>query len=187
MLNKYLLNRWSQQLCSKLSSEGGQRQPQWEQSPFVLAKIKLLEGFGSSNTKDSHLLWDRSDFPTRLLHRYCACPQWLQPSGIHGWQSTRCVHIPVWEQGAHLFSCEMPVESNASSDRAGVCGPTALDSLVAEMLWRKRENGRSGIRGWLCYSCVTWAWSLDPLGLGCLICKGRGSGPTFFPALFFCC
>ena len=33
----------------------------------------------------------------------------------------------------------MPVVSDASSDRAGNCGPTALDFLVAEMLLKERE------------------------------------------------
>ena len=95
MLNKYLLNRQSQQLYSQLSSESSQRQPQWEQSPIVLAKIWIFEGYGRSSTRDSHLLWD--------------------------------------------LSCEMPVVSDASSDRAGVCAPTALDFLVAEMLLKERE------------------------------------------------
>lgn len=95
MLNKYLLNKQSQELYSQLSSESGQRQPQWEQNPIVLAKIRIFEGYGSSSTKDSHLLWD--------------------------------------------LSCEMPGVSDASSDRAGVCGPTALDFLVAETLLKERE------------------------------------------------
>lgn len=61
MLSKYLLNRCNEQLSDPLSSERGLSQPQGDQSPFVLAEIRvtgLLEEYGSSDARVSYLSWD---------------------------------------------------------------------------------------------------------------------------------
>lgn len=66
-----------------------------DQSPFVLAEIRfarLVEGYGSSNTGDSHLLWDTSLISPLV---FCIDPELVLAKWDTQWQSAHCVHIPV--------------------------------------------------------------------------------------------
>lgn len=110
---------------------------------------RLLEGEGSSSTRDSHLLWEASLVSLPIS---CIDPEpVLRPAAK--WDTQRTVSPLCTRSGVGPpcpLLCEVQLEGGpsdrTSSDSTGGGGPMAPDFLVTEMVGRSRQNVLSGFR-----------------------------------------